>query len=177
MHKHLSAAPAEGPDTLPGPYELVTDNTYDALLGNTSGFNNAIDWTLFSAVDPPVDNSFLLNTETIPLYNTAMYPTAYPGVSPGYTYTAIAPAATNIVAPPSASLGAHLGAQHRIIDTRIRCTAPGCSKTFRRVGDCRRHMRKHQAPNLRCVVENCNMKFDRMDKLRDHVRQGHKMNL
>ena len=154
---------------------LVTNNAQDAPLGDTSGFDHAIDWTLSSAVDPPLDNSFFLNTGATHQYNTALNPSTYPGVLSGYTYPVIAPAATNPLAPPNASSGAHVGAQHRIIDTRIRCTAPGCSKTFRRVGDCRRHMRKHQAPKLICIVEGCDMKFTRLDKVRDHLRQGHKI--
>jgi hypothetical protein len=37
---------------------------------------------------------------------------------------------------------------HCIHETRIRCTANGCTKTFRRPGDYRRHMRKHRAPTF-----------------------------
>ena len=167
--------PAEGPDSLLGPHDLAIDNAQDAPLGDISGFDHAIDWTLFSAVDPLVENSFLVNIGTVPQYNTALYPSALPILASGYTYPSIAPAATNVLAPPNTSSGAHIGAQHRIVDTRIRCTAPGCSKTFRRVGDCRRHMRKHQAPKLNCIVEGCDMKFTRLDKVRDHLRQGHKI--
>ena len=65
--------------------------------------------------------------------------------------------------------------RRRTVEPRITCNVDGCNRSYRRVGDCRRHMRKHQPPNLRCVVGDCDMKFARMDKLRDHVRQGHKM--
>lgn len=62
-------------------------------------------------------------------------------------------------------------------EARVACDFEGCTKTFRRVGDCRRHKRKHEAPKLRCTVLNCDMRFTRMDKVRDHLCQGHGIKL
>jgi hypothetical protein len=58
---------------------------------------------------------------------------------------------------------------------RIACSSPGCGKTFRRAGDCRRHMLKHGPPRFICPLNGCTMPFTRADKLRDHLRQGHKI--
>lgn len=81
----------------------------------------------------------------------------------------------NVAAPPNQPSGARANARHRTAETRISCTVDGCTKTFRRPGDYRRHVRKHQDPILKCIVDDCDMKFYRLDKLRDHIRQGHKM--
>lgn len=50
----------------------------------------------------------------------------------------------------------------------------GCPKPFRRPGDYRRHMRKHEKPRFKCPDIDCDKTFYRADKLRDHLRQGHK---
>jgi hypothetical protein len=62
-------------------------------------------------------------------------------------------------------------------DPRIRCTFAGCTRTFRRIGDCRRHEAKHQAPGFRCINIDCKKRFYRLDKARDHFRQGHGITL
>ncbi|KAH7072176.1 hypothetical protein BKA63DRAFT_555001 [Paraphoma chrysanthemicola] len=58
-----------------------------------------------------------------------------------------------------------------------RHTCPVCSKTFKRAGDYRRHMKKHGPPLFKCCVMNCDKTFYRADKVRAHHRQGHKMNM
>jgi hypothetical protein len=59
-----------------------------------------------------------------------------------------------------------------------RLTCPqGCTKTFGRPGDFRRHMLKHGPPKFKCVVLECERTFHRADKLRQHIKQGHKINL
>ncbi|KAH7084444.1 hypothetical protein FB567DRAFT_82642 [Paraphoma chrysanthemicola] len=58
-------------------------------------------------------------------------------------------------------------------ETRITCGYPGCFRTFRRAGDCRRHMGKHQTPGFKCIIADCDKTFYRLDKVRDHCRQGH----
>ena len=165
------------PDPLADLYDSVADSSQGRLLGEADTY---ADWPMFEAslIDPPVGDSFFPQMlpqldpfPTLPSYSTA-------GL--GHVCRSIAPAPApdvvqaNIIAPPSR---ASTVVRRRTVGPRFQCNIDGCTKSYRRVGDCRRHMRKHQAPNLRCVVEGCNMKFDRMDKLRDHVRQGHKMNL
>jgi hypothetical protein len=59
---------------------------------------------------------------------------------------------------------------------RVACSH-GCGKTYRRAGDCRRHMLKHGPPKFKCIVIGCDKTFHRADKLRAHVKQGHKMTL
>jgi hypothetical protein len=61
-------------------------------------------------------------------------------------------------------------------EERVACSH-GCGKTFRRAGDCRRHMLKHGPPKFNCVVIGCEKTFHRADKLRAHVKRGHKMTL
>ncbi|KAF2800938.1 hypothetical protein K505DRAFT_331204 [Melanomma pulvis-pyrius CBS 109.77] len=51
----------------------------------------------------------------------------------------------------------------------LRCPK-GCRQTFRRAGDYRRHMKKHEAPEFKCVDFDCDKAFYRLDKLRDHVK-------
>jgi|TARA_R110002003_G_scaffold45_23_gene3690 hypothetical protein len=59
-----------------------------------------------------------------------------------------------------------------------RHTCPkGCNKTFRRGGDYRRHMKKHELHPFKCCIMNCGKTFYRPDKLRDHLKQGHKFTL
>ncbi|KAH6846479.1 hypothetical protein AA0119_g1738 [Alternaria tenuissima] len=103
---------------------------------------------------------------------------SYPMAGTGHAFQPIARATAaqmNVAAPPNQPSGARANARHRTAETRISCTVDGCTKTFRRPGDYRRHVRKHQDPILKCIVDDCDMKFYRLDKLRDHIRQGHKM--
>jgi hypothetical protein len=58
----------------------------------------------------------------------------------------------------------------------MRCLQ-GCPGSFRRPGDYRRHMRKHEKPRYKCVVVDCDKTFYRADKLRDHIKKGHKLTL
>ncbi|KAI4919221.1 hypothetical protein J4E85_009479 [Alternaria conjuncta] len=172
--------PVEGPYSYFGLYDTVTNSTQGRLLGEASTF---VDWPVFDEhlVDPSVGDGFY--SQMLPQLDPFEFLTqpSYPTAGLGQAFQPIAPAPAlnavvqpNIITPPSR---AHAAARRRTIEPRFHCNIDGCTKAYRRVGDCRRHMRKHQAPNLRCVVEGCHMKFDRMDKLRDHVRQGHKMNL
>jgi hypothetical protein len=84
----------------------------------------------------------------------------------------VAPPPAPIAAPPPAPIAATPPAS----GNRIACSSPGCGKTFRRAGDCRRHMLKHGPPRFICPLNGCTMPFTRADKLRDHLRQGHKIN-
>ncbi|KAF3042296.1 hypothetical protein E8E11_004475 [Didymella keratinophila] len=59
---------------------------------------------------------------------------------------------------------------------RLHCPL-GCSATFGRPGNRRRHMRKHEAPRYKCMVIECDKTFARADKLRDHMRKGHRLRL
>lgn len=53
----------------------------------------------------------------------------------------------------------------------------GCSATFGRHADYRRHMLKHEKPRYRCPMIECGRTFHRVDKMRDHVKRGHKSNI
>ena len=58
---------------------------------------------------------------------------------------------------------------------RISCTHIGCSVTFGRAGDFRRHIKKHSTPELSCPIEACNYKSYHHDKLREHGHKKHGM--
>jgi hypothetical protein len=159
------------------------------------GIDHAIQWP--AALMPDIFNWNFLDDAVAPLnisdlgneLQMQMPPTNFPsfqGTVPiQNAYQPIAPALaqTNIPANPDhlpgvgTGLGANANALHGVHETRIRCTANGCTRTFRRPGDFRRHLKKHQAPTLKCIAVDCDMKFNRMDKLRDHVRQGHQIAL
>ena len=53
------------------------------------------------------------------------------------------------------------------------CSELGCNATYLRVGDCRRHLKKHNGPFFPCTERGCPMEFYRHDKLRAHMKQGH----
>ena len=99
-------------------------------------------------------------------FNTNALPTIVPGVP------VIAPA---ILAPNVQHPGVDATFRQPAPESRIPCESSGCTKSFRRPGNLRRHMRKHRPANLKCIVDDCDMKFYRLDKLRDHIRQGHKI--
>ncbi|KAJ8111098.1 hypothetical protein OPT61_g6226 [Boeremia exigua] len=58
-------------------------------------------------------------------------------------------------------------------DGKFFCSQLGCDATYLRVGDCRRHLKKHNGPFFACDQHGCNMEFYRHDKLRAHLKQGH----
>ena len=152
-----------------------TNGSFYPYTGDASVFSNFA-FDDFGA--PSMDDSFLTS---MPLPSQPdFFPTqpSYPAAGTGHAFQPIAPATAaqmNVAAPPNQPSGARANARHRTAETRISCTVDGCTKTFRRPGDYRRHMRKHQDPILKCIVDDCDMKFYRLDKLRDHIRQGHKM--
>jgi hypothetical protein len=90
----------------------------------------------------------------------------------GAQHVVPAPPAAIAAPPPAAPIAAPTPAS----SNRSACTYPSCGKTFRRAGDCRRHMLKHGPPRFICPLNGCTMPFTRADKLRDHLRQGHKIN-
>ncbi|CAN9370912.1 unnamed protein product [Alternaria alternata] len=152
-----------------------TNDSFQAYTGDASVFGNlAFD----DFVTPPMGDSFLMPMPMLPQPDFLPPQYSYPMAETGYAFQPIAPATAaqvNVVAQPNQPSGARANARHRTAETRISCTVDGCTKTFRRPGDYRRHMRKHQDPILKCIVDDCDMKFYRLDKLRDHIRQGHKM--
>jgi len=178
---------------LAGAHSLYADesvHTYDPTIGSIqpghAEYLGAFEFDLdLSMYDVPAATS--LNHAFVPqvLSHSSHYlkERSYPMPGFGYAFQPIVPAPApaavqpNVVAPLNLPTRPPAVARRRTVEPRFQCNIDGCTKSYRRVGDCRRHTRKHQAPTLRCVVEGCHMKFDRMDKLRDHVRQGHKMNL
>jgi hypothetical protein len=96
---------------------------------------------------------------------------------------AFQPTMTHHVEPPPVyGPGASFGprdvtpAPPTVVGERFTCSN-GCGKSFRRAGDCRRHMLKHGPPKFKCAVIDCDMTFYRADKLRAHLKQGHKITL
>jgi hypothetical protein len=152
-----------------------TNDSFYAFTGDASILGNS---AFDDFVAPWMGDSFLTPMPMLhqPDFLPPQY--SYPMAETGYAFQPIAPATAaqvNVVAQPNQPSGARANARHRTAETRISCTVDGCTKTFRRPGDYRRHVRKHQDPILKCIVDDCDMKFYRLDKLRDHIRQGHKM--
>ncbi|OAG19192.1 hypothetical protein CC77DRAFT_1050984 [Alternaria alternata] len=152
-----------------------TNSSFYPYTGDASVSGN---FAFDDFVAPWMGDSFLTPMPMLPQPDFLPPQYSYPMAGTGYTFQPIAPATAaqmDVVAQPNQPSGARANARHRTAETRISCTADGCTKTFRRPGDYRRHMRKHQDPILKCIVDDCDMKFYRLDKLRDHIRQGHKM--
>ncbi|CAN9394742.1 unnamed protein product [Alternaria alternata] len=152
-----------------------TNGSFYAYTGDASAFG---DLAFDDFVAPSMGDSLLTPMPMLhqPDFLPPQY--SYPMAGTGHAFQPIARATAaqmNVAAPPNQPSGARANARHRTAETRISCTVDGCTKTFRRPGDYRRHVRKHQDPILKCIVDDCDMKFYRLDKLRDHIRQGHKM--
>lgn len=58
-------------------------------------------------------------------------------------------------------------------DGRFICSELDCDASYQRIGDCRRHLKKHNGPFFHCEQRGCGMEFYRHDKLRVHMQQGH----
>ncbi|KAH8691520.1 hypothetical protein BGW36DRAFT_388471 [Talaromyces proteolyticus] len=59
---------------------------------------------------------------------------------------------------------------------KVHCTHQGCTKTFGRPNDLRRHLKLHiSAPDIPCTAEGCKRMFYRMDNRRAHERRVHKV--
>lgn len=135
-----------------GSVEGASDTMYDELLGiNPSDAINGLRGLdgFASTTDPTPE---MTNSPGI---TTQRNGTALTG--PSLPATHIAPNAANT---------------HSSGD-RISCTHVGCSATFGRAGDFRRHIKKHADPELSCSVKTCNYKSYRLDKLREHQRKRH----
>lgn len=77
--------------------------------------------------------------------------------------------------PPTSGGQTLLDRQATVQDTsdgRFRCSE-GCPTLYIRVGDCRRHLKKHNGPFYHCEQPDCPMTFYRMDKLCAHMSQRH----
>ena len=61
---------------------------------------------------------------------------------------------------------------HVAVTSPLQCHH-GCTGTFRRREEYRRHMKKHNGPFFPCTHPNCGKMFYRQDKLRDHLAKGH----
>ncbi|KAF2028317.1 hypothetical protein EK21DRAFT_113952 [Setomelanomma holmii] len=165
------------------PSDIESNGTLGAGLskGQKSIHNQfimgATDWTfwddqdVFAAISP-LNLSMVTN---VPMstpsatfagdFSASIYPATDP-VSP-------APGHSILIAPHPQPTSLSVSTSQHHIEARIPCGFPGCNSTFRRVGDCRRHMGKHQAPTFRCITVDCDKTFYRVDKVRDHLRQGH----
>lgn len=157
--------------------DLPNQVNLPASLGWIPSWGSTFDAQGLLHVDPWMTQS--VNASEFDEYQTVAFPES--GL---FTHsTVVTPAVFQPIAPAPAALRL-LQQQHQAVATpaqiptsRIPCGHAGCNKTFKSVGDCRRHMRKHKEPTLNCVVVDCDRHFTRMDKLRDHLRQGHKMTL
>ena len=146
-------------EPIPGSVEGVTDTAYDEqfnVLHDPLGINPNDAINGFWGLD-----GFAFTTDSTPeMTNSSNITTQRNGTtftSPPLPATQIASNATNT---------------HSSGD-RIPCTHVGCSATFGRAGDFRRHIKKHADPELSCSIKTCNYKSYRLDKLREHQRKRH----
>lgn len=58
---------------------------------------------------------------------------------------------------------------------RIQCDFSGCTASFVRAHDFRRHRAKHSGQNRPCPVSGCPRNYYRRDKLSSHLLYGHKL--
>ena len=135
-----------------GPVEGATDTMYDELLGINpndaiNGFGGLDGFASTTDPTPEVTNSSGIITQRNGIALT----------SPSLPATHIVPNAANTYSSGD----------------RISCTHVGCSATFGRAGDFRRHIKKHADPELSCSVKTCNYKSYRLDKLREHQCKRH----
>ncbi|KAF2818872.1 hypothetical protein CC86DRAFT_375514 [Ophiobolus disseminans] len=157
------------PSTLPAPTTLG----FSSASNDPFGFS---DWTYLGNPSPSAAGQYHLATDFSTL-------TQIPSASPsdhrtfpmGNAFQPIASAAPLNITAMSFGPGPVTGTIAN--EVRIPCTFAGCTRTFRRAGDCRRHMGKHQARAYNCIESECEKRFYRLDKLRDHLRQGHGITL
>jgi hypothetical protein len=131
-------------------------------LGNFNSFTTAdpVQWDLEWTPEDFITNG----------YAEQLLPPA--STEPQFDFTAEAGLQQPVLAPLPASFNTPAAARQE------RLTCPhGCSKTFGRPGDFRRHMLKHGPPKFKCIVLDCKRTFYRADKLRQHIKQGHKLDL
>ncbi|KAH7072156.1 hypothetical protein BKA63DRAFT_605064 [Paraphoma chrysanthemicola] len=157
----------------------LTDNGFirQDFVGDVAPLENAVgpqtemadlfDWSSWD-----VDTVPAANFTPSPMHNNMLAPPNFP---PHQFFQPIAPSSlrpsSTLNNAPSLAYAAN-PTQGRV-EARITCGYPGCPRTFRRAGDCRRHMGKHQTPGFKCIVADCEKTFYRLDKVRDHCRQGH----
>lgn len=156
------------PQLLDDPFTAFTNADDTPTLNNYPSYHvcssgDDFDWSFWNAFPVPMSNTNLIS---LPPASGILSSSGCDFLQP------IAPAPTHPNITPT-GLGATATTAFPV--PRVQCTFQGCMKTFRRVGDCRRHMRKHKTPNLRCIDTGCDMRFTRMGKLRDHLREGHKL--
>jgi hypothetical protein len=93
------------------------------------------------------------------------------------TQPSVAAFATSSVLTTGITTAVANGANART--NRLKCHHTGCSATFARGGDRRRHNKRHLPPQHPCPVDDCDRKGDRafyrLDKLYDHQRKKHGM--
>ncbi|KAF3041954.1 hypothetical protein E8E12_008837 [Didymella heteroderae] len=92
--------------------------------------------------------------------------------TPGTELTVPAPG----VGPPTARQALSILAEAIVLTTEdghFICSEQDCNASYRRIGDCRRHLKKHNGPFFPCEQRGCGMNFYRHDKLRAHMQQGH----
>ena len=124
-------------------------------------------WPQMAPIAEPSINSHdvlfdhMLSEQDFSQMPASMMPIGHHAVTP-------MPSTTNTAAsmePPTAD--------EHVAEPALTCPR-GCTGSFRRPGDYRRHMRKHEKPRYKCPKFDCDKTFYRADKMRDHVKQGHK---
>ena len=121
----------------------------------------------FSHANLPPNNPFTVQQT----YQEALVPLPPRPETPQYS----APAAVFLPRQHPAYLAARKTTK-TAVKNRFQCHQ-GCTKTFGRLDDLHRHMKKHEAHQFKCFDYDCSKTFYRLDKLRDHAKQVHGFNL
>ncbi|KAH7371109.1 hypothetical protein BKA66DRAFT_573067 [Pyrenochaeta sp. MPI-SDFR-AT-0127] len=102
-------------------------------------------------------------------------PVSHPPSVP--TPTAFCPIAPATPGWNATQAGNGIHARQTVAEPRIPCPYTDCTTTFRRPGEFRRHMKKHQPHTYKCILVDCNMTFYRLDKVRDHLLKRHSIKI
>lgn len=179
----------------PGPAEYSTTLSQAAYI-NGIGFHDAVDFDISSvdAIAPTdLDDFSTLDNSFIPEPN--VYSSLFPSIVDDFSckleqsnentaqkkgntapqLNAPTSPASRIATKPKPR--SKVRSSTRGDEARIHCSNGACTQTFRRVGDFRRHMKKHEPSKFTCIDAECGKTFYRLDKLRDHLKHGHKLNL
>jgi hypothetical protein len=157
---------SHGLEPLPWPAAAVADLNYDSSWPQAL---TAVDMPWLQSV-PPAHTSInhpdnLLDPiffgQDLLQLSASMMPS-------GIQVAAPTPSAVDVVSNVGPSIP-----DKNVVEPALTCPR-GCPGSFRRPGDYRRHMRKHEQPRYKCPKFDCDKTFYRADKMRDHVRQGHK---
>ena len=156
-----------------GVHTAVDDGHFEPILGSVEGATDTLYDEQFNVLHEPLGinpNDAINGFWSLDDFAFTTDPTPKMTNSSGITTQRNGTAFTSPL--PATQITPNAANTHSRGD-RISCTHVGCSATFGRAGDFRRHIKKHADPELSCSIKTCNYKSYRLDKLREHQRKRH----